>query len=55
VLVLGNEARLPPRPEEEQAGKGARSEKSRRNRAREVQKAPEKTDTKPKAAEKPSG
>jgi rod shape-determining protein MreC len=55
VLVLGNEARLPPRPEQAQPGKGGRSEKSRRNRAREGQKAPEKADTKPQAAEKPSG
>ncbi len=34
VLVLGNEARLPPRPEEAQAGKG-RGDKSRRSRSKE--------------------
>ena len=42
VLVLGNEARLPPRPEEAQPGKG-RPEKSRRGRAKEArEKAPER-------------
>ena len=42
VLVLGNEARLPPRPEEAQPGKG-RPEKSRRGRAKEArEKTPER-------------
>ncbi len=54
VLVLGNEARLPPRPEEAQPGKGARSEKSRRSRPRETPKLPQKPDVKEKSAEKPA-
>jgi rod shape-determining protein MreC len=42
VLVLGSEARLPPRPEEAQPGKG-RSDKSRRARIKETrERAPEK-------------
>ena len=42
VLVLGSEARLPPRPEEAQPGKG-RSDKSRRARAKDAKdKAPER-------------
>jgi rod shape-determining protein MreC len=44
VLVLGSEARLPPRPEEAQPGKG-RADKSRRARAKEKEakdKAPER-------------
>lgn len=40
VLVLGNEARLPPRPEEAQPGKG-RADKSRRSRGKDArEKAP---------------
>ena len=42
VLVLGSEARLPPRPEDAQPGKG-RSDKSRRARAKDAKdKAPER-------------
>lgn len=50
VLVLGNEARLPPRPQEAQPGKG-RLDKSRRTRPRESQ----KPEVKEKAPEKPAG
>jgi rod shape-determining protein MreC len=46
VLVLGSEARLPPRPEEAQPGKG-RAEKSRRPRTKEK-------DTREKAPERPA-
>jgi hypothetical protein len=48
VLVLGSEERLPPRPEEAQPGKGARSEKARRNR-------PKEKDMREKTQEKPAG
>jgi rod shape-determining protein MreC len=45
VLVLGSEARLPPRPEEAQAGKG-RADKPRRSRPKDVKEKPQ---------EKPAG
>ena len=48
VLVLGPEARLPPRPEEAQPGKGGRSDKARRSR-------PKEKEPREKAQEKPAG